>query len=240
MALRDCPECRQPISSAAGTCPHCGHPLQPRPARRGVRRELLLVLAIVAVFALLYGQEDPDKKTQTTATRCDTITGLRWSEQFKLTRDQVHLDEGFIELRTTKAGRPQARMLNARAVELLRAQLARHTTPWVYPNVGQYGPIDQSYFTRYIWIPARKEAGVGNARWNDWRHTFASDLTMAGHSDRTVATLLGHTSTQMVARYAHLADAHLRQAVESLTPTGGHPGQKLANSPSTKPKKPRK
>lgn len=36
------------------------------------------------------------------------------------------------------------------------------------------------------------------------------------------------------------ADAHLRQAVESLTPTGGHPGQKLANSPSTKPKKPRK
>lgn len=42
------------------------------------------------------------------------------------------------------------------------------------------------------------------------------------------------------ARYAHLADAHLRQAVESLTPTGGHPGQKLANSPSTKPKKPRK
>jgi site-specific recombinase XerD len=132
-------------------------------------------------------------------------------------------------------------MLNARAVELLRAQLARHTTPWVYPNVGQYGPIDQSYFTRYIWIPARKEAGVGNARWNDWRHTFASDLTMAGHSDRTVATLLGHTSTQMVARYAHLADAHLRQAVESLAaPPVGNPGQKLANSPPTKPKKPRK
>jgi site-specific recombinase XerD len=169
------------------------------------------------------------------------LTGLRWSEQFKLTREQVHLDEGFIELRTTKAGRPQARMLNARAVELLRAQLARHTTPWVYPNVGQYGPIDQSYFTRYIWIPARKEAGVGNARWNDWRHTFASDLTMAGHSDRTVATLLGHTSTQMVARYAHLADAHLRQAVESLAaPPVGNPGQKLANSPPTKPKKPRK
>lgn len=81
MALRDCPECRQPISSAAGTCPHCGYPLQPRPARRGVRRELLLVLALVVVFAMFYGQEDPDKKTQTTATRCDTITATRLVQQ---------------------------------------------------------------------------------------------------------------------------------------------------------------
>lgn len=40
---------------------------------------------------------------------------------------------------------------------------------------------------------------------------------MTGHSDRTVAELLGHTSTQMVARYAHLAPSHLRLAVEGLT-----------------------
>lgn len=158
------------------------------------------------------------------------LTGLRWSEQFKMTRDQVHLDEGFVELPTTKAGRPQARILNARAIELLRAQLARHTTPWIYPNKGETGPIDQSYFLRYVWIPARKAAGVANARWNDWRHTFASDLTMAGHSDRTVAQLMGHTSTQMVARYAHLADAHLRNAVETV-------GQPIANGPKTGPPK---
>lgn len=169
------------------------------------------------------------------------LTGLRWSEQFHLTREQVHVEEGFIELKTTKAGRPQARLLNERAKALLAKQLARHQLPWAYPNIGHTGPIDQSYFTRYIWIPARKAAGVGNARWNDWRHTFASNLTMAGHSDRTVAALLGHTTTAMVRRYAHLADAHLRQAVESLTPPpGGNPGQKLANSPPAKPKKPRK
>ncbi len=159
------------------------------------------------------------------------LTGLRWSEQFKLTREQVHLDEGFIELPTTKAGRPQARLLNARAKELFSKQLARHRLPWVYPNISKTGPIDHSYFIRYVWKPAREAAGVTNARWNDWRHTFASDLTMAGHSDRTVSQLLGHTNTSMVKRYAHLADAHLRNAVETL-------GQPIANSPPKgKPKK---
>lgn len=161
------------------------------------------------------------------------LTGLRWSEQFKLTREQVHLDEGFIELPTTKAGRPQARLLNARAKELFAKQLARHRLPWVYPNISKTGPIDHSYFIRYVWKPAREAAGVTNARWNDWRHTFASDLTMAGHSDRTVSQLLGHTNTSMVKRYAHLADAHLRNAVESV-------GQPMANATPPKPTKPRK
>jgi site-specific recombinase XerD len=161
------------------------------------------------------------------------LTGLRWSEQFHLTRDRVHLEEGFIELPTTKAGRPQARLLNARAKELFSKQLARHRLPWVYPNAGETGPIDHSHFIRYVWKPAREAAGVTNARWNDWRHTFASDLTMAGHSDRTVAALLGHTNTNMVKRYAHLADAHLRHAVETV-------GQPIANGKPTKPTKPSK
>jgi len=36
MALIDCPECRQPVSTAAHACPHCGYPvanqLAPQPA----------------------------------------------------------------------------------------------------------------------------------------------------------------------------------------------------------------
>jgi len=147
------------------------------------------------------------------------LTGLRWSEQFALTRSQLHLDQAYLELYTTKAGQPQIRLLNTRAVALLRKQLDRHRgTDWVYPsNTGRHH-IDHSEFLRSIWIPARKAASVANARWNDWRHTFASDLTMAGHSDRTVADLLGHTTTQMVKRYAHLTAAHLREAVESVSP----------------------
>lgn len=143
------------------------------------------------------------------------LTGLRWSEQFHLTRDQIHLKEGFLELPSTKAKRPQARLLNRRAIALITAQLARHAHPWLYPNAHGTGPISPQNFRKRVWIPACKKAGVLNARWNDWRHTFASTLTMAGHSDRTVAALLGHTTTHMVKRYAHLADAHLRAAIET-------------------------
>lgn len=144
------------------------------------------------------------------------LTGLRWSEQFRMTREQVHVAEGFIELPTTKSGRPQARLLNDRAKALLAQQLQTHDLPWVYPNKSGTGPIDHGYFIRYVWMPARDAAGVTNARWNDWRHTFASDLTMAGHSDRTVAHLMGHAGTNMVKRYAHLADQHLRNAIETV------------------------
>ena len=44
---------------------------------------------------------------------------------------------------------------------------------------------------------------------------------MAGVSLRTLAELLGHRTLAMVMRYAHLAPAHLRDAVERIagTPT---------------------
>jgi site-specific recombinase XerD len=161
------------------------------------------------------------------------ITGLRWSEQFTLTRDQIHLEEGYIELHTSKAGRPQARLLNQRARQIITDQLARHHSPWLYPNTIETNPIDPNNFRRRHWQPACEAAGVTNAKWNDWRHTFASDLTMAGHSDRTVAALLGHTSTAMVQRYAHLADAHLRQAVETVS-------NKRPTPPKPPPQKQRK
>lgn len=148
------------------------------------------------------------------------LTGLRWSEQFQLTREQIHLDGGYVALPHTKAGRPQARLLNTRACVLCRAQLRRAgASHWLYPNHADTGPIDYANFRKRVWLPACLASGVANARWNDWRHTFASDLTMAGHSDRTVAHLLGHTSTQMVARYAHLAPSHLRQAIEGIGAT---------------------
>jgi integrase-like protein len=53
-------------------------------------------------------------------------------------------------------------------------------------------------------------------------NTFASRLAMAGVSLRTLAELLGHKTLAMVMRYAHLAPAHLRDAVERIatgTPT---------------------
>ena len=44
-------------------------------------------------------------------------------------------------------------------------------------------------------------------RWNDLRHISASRLRMSGVELGTIRDLLGHTSTRMTERYAHVTPA---------------------------------
>lgn len=50
-------------------------------------------------------------------------------------------------------------------------------------------------------------------RIHDLRHTYASVLASSGFSLPIIGALLGHTQTQTTARYAHLLDEPLREAV---------------------------
>lgn len=65
---------------------------------------------------------------------------------------------------------------------------------------------------REAWALARSKTGI-RCRWHDLRHTCASWLVQAGVPLHTVAEILGHTSTQVTKRYAHLTPDHLRDAI---------------------------
>lgn len=65
------------------------------------------------------------------------------------------------------------------------------------------------------WTTARQATGI-DCRWHDLRHTCASWLVQAGVPLYTVAQFLGHSSTTVTQRYAHLAPQHLADAVRKL------------------------
>src|SRR5262249_46228872 len=61
---------------------------------------------------------------------------------------------------------------------------------------------------------------VRTFRWKDLRHTFASRLRMTGVELGTIRDLLGHTTTRMTERYAHIAPGYLHDAVQRISRTG--------------------
>lgn len=67
------------------------------------------------------------------------------------------------------------------------------------------------------WESLLKVANIENFTWHDMRHDYASQLVMSGVDLNTVRELLGHADLKMTLRYAHLAPAHKRLAVEKLS-----------------------
>ena len=63
---------------------------------------------------------------------------------------------------------------------------------------------------------ALRKSGIEDFRFHDLRHTFASNLVMAGESIKTVQELLGHKDIKMTMRYAHLAPDYKKKAIKVL------------------------
>jgi integrase len=66
------------------------------------------------------------------------------------------------------------------------------------------------------WASALKKAGIPFFPIYNLRHTFASRMTAAGVSPITVAQMLGHSSTQIVPRYAQVLDQNRFDAMKKL------------------------
>ncbi|MDR0593710.1 MAG: tyrosine-type recombinase/integrase [Bifidobacteriaceae bacterium] len=92
----------------------------------------------------------------------------------------------------------------------------------VFPN-GNGGPLDNRNFTRRVWEPAVRAAGLAAMRptLHDLRHTHASWLAQAGVPLSRIAQLLGHSSTRTTELYAHFAPATADDIRAALPPPRG-------------------
>lgn len=152
--------------------------------------------------------------------RLAVLTGMRKSEQFRLRWTDVDLEQAFLTLRETKSGTVQYVPLTEEGIAILRSLDSWQRSKWVFPSQNPQTHLNVDNFYGRIYLPAVKLAGLEGVTWHTLRHTFASRLAMSGQTPSTIAALLRHNGTGLVARYAHLDPTHLKAAVERVSSFG--------------------
>jgi integrase len=149
--------------------------------------------------------------------RLAALTLMRLSEIRLLRRDDVHLNQGVVLLPRAKTGaRPV--VLNQEAQAILREQLARHGSAWVFPN-----PDDRPWSRIHIssvFRDASRAVGLRDFRFHDLRHHGATMALNAGFTAPIVMALGGWKSERMMRRYAAVTDETLRRAAEAVAGNG--------------------
>lgn len=141
------------------------------------------------------------------------LTGARKREVLDAKWEDIDWDRSLWTVPTTKAGKARVVPLSESADTLLHTLRKRKRSPYIFANPNTLKPYKSFY---YSWHTARLNAGLGDVRVHDLRHSFASFLVNAGRSLYEVQTLLGHTQIKTTQRYAHLSSDSLRSASNEI------------------------
>jgi integrase len=141
-----------------------------------------------------------------TGARRGEVLGMRWQdlklESGTWTKPSAH----------TKQNRTHHGLLSADAVSILRKRFIavdRHAV-FVFPGNRPDQPLKE---IKKSWQKIREQADLHDVRIHDLRHTFASLLASDGTSLHIIGQLLGHTQVATTARYAHLVQDALYDAL---------------------------
>jgi len=140
------------------------------------------------------------------------ITSARIGEVLSLRWDQCQ--DGHITFLRTKNGKARRIPLSATLAAVLAEQ--PQLTAWVFtnPRTGRPYVSVASSFRRAL---ARAKITTGDVTIHTLRHTALSRMIEAGYDDYTVMEISGHSSTRMLARYAHPTDERKQDALESFS-----------------------
>jgi integrase len=130
--------------------------------------------------------------------------GLRQGELISLKWSDIDLDGQRITIMRTKTDQPRTVYLPASAVTALRTLKREAVISTKAVFLGQEGaPLNRGTI-RIRWLEVRDAAGLRDFRWHDLRHSCASFLAQNGATLLEIASVLGHRSTTVTRRYAHL------------------------------------
>ena len=152
------------------------------------------------------------------------LTGCRKREILDARWEHVDLAKGILVVPISKSGKPRHVVLSEPVKAIFRqtreflgvemGQEAANVCPWVSPNPTTGKPFVGIYKS---WNAARKSVGLKDLRVHDLRHSFASALVNAGGTLYDAQRLLGHSSSRMTERYAHLTLSRLTNAASDVS-----------------------
>ena len=142
----------------------------------------------------------------TTGARKGEIFGLRWKD--------VDLGSRMAILHDTKNKERRTLTLVPQVADELRElqKVRRIDDDSIFTSM-KIGKSNSSYFEK-AWRKAMDAAKLKDFRFHDLRHSCASYLAMNGATIAEIAAVLGHKTLEMVKRYSHLSDEHVRGIVE--------------------------
>jgi integrase len=165
------------------------------------------------------------------------FTGQRMGDLVTLKRSNVHLDENLIYLTSRKTGKqikvPMAKPLCLLLESIWPKRDDDHFWPdqaTKYLMVGS-SPFSQEFYSLLTLVglvvergPKHKSKMIGrNARrhstelgFHNLRHTFITQIKMAGAPDSVARELAGHSSNLISAHYTHLPLESLEKAILTL------------------------
>jgi len=150
-----------------------------------------------------------------TGMRFGEAAGLRWEDvDLEPPNPTAHVRRAVSRgrLQPTKTGRLRDIPLTTEVVSALQQLPRRGDLIFPRQDGRPMNPGDTNFKIKKFC----RVAGIAPSGWHMTRHTFATTLMAASAPIRAVQELLGHTTIQMTARYAHVAPSTLRNTIDIL------------------------
>lgn len=169
-------------------------------------------------------------------------TGMRRGEGLSLEWHEVDLDGGFITIpkHKSKTGKERTVPMSTNVRAILEMLPRDGMNPWVFHAPHRCNmPIDQATMSGW-WRRARDAAGVtgpkGQPIWlHSLRHTFATDMVVAGMPVEIVMNICGWSSPAMMRRYVNIHRRH-QEVAKALLDARDAQGPSMLG-PGVRPKK---
>lgn len=132
-------------------------------------------------------------------------TGMRRGELMALTWNDIDMKGRQIYIRDSKSGKGRVIPMNDTVWNVFLSLEKLPEKPYIFASTH-----------REAYVAALKRAEIKDATFHTLRHTAASHLAQAGVNLFTISKILGHSTTEMTARYAHLGPDYMARSIYVL------------------------